>query len=131
MNQSQLYRFPADQAVEVFGNTPGVQDELRKNSGTARDECLRSVVRLVGEGGVPAFLQTRQPALGDRSGAELLQNDPGELLRHLQALESLCEAFDDELVWGPAVERFAKQRKKSQGSRVLDIVDQLDRSGYE
>jgi hypothetical protein len=131
MNQSQLNQFPVDQAVEVFQLTPDAQDELRKNSGTSREECLRLVVGFVGESGVPAFLQARQSALGDRTGAELLHNDSRELLRRLQALEFSSETFDDELVGDPAVERFAKQWKRSQGNRVLDILDGLDRIDHE
>lgn len=35
------------------------------------------------------------------------------------------------LVGDPAVERFARRRKKSQGNQAHDILDELGRSGDE
>jgi hypothetical protein len=97
-----------------------------------RAEVLRIIARIVGDDGVQSFLQCRQPALGDRTGGELLQNDPGELLRRLKRLEAEAQSFDDdELVTDPLVERYARPRKKAQGDRVLDLLDELDRSAHE
>ena len=55
--------------------------------GTTRARCIRKIVCLVGHGGLQSFLRNRQPALDDRSGAELLQNHPQELLVRLAELE--------------------------------------------
>ena len=94
--------------------------------------CLYARTRIVGDDGVQSFLQCRQPALGDRTGGELLQNDPGELLRRLRRLEAEAQSFnDDELVTDPLVERYARPRKKAQGDRVLELLDELDRSAHE
>jgi hypothetical protein len=108
-------------------------DERRTSSpATDRSESLRIISRLVGDAGVQSFLKCRQPALGDRTGGELLQHDPGELLKRLRWLEADRQSFhDDELVADPLVERYAQQRKKSQGDRLLELLDELDRSAHE
>lgn len=63
-----------------------VQDHHRWRTDQAnRREALAIVERLVGT--VEAFLDTPQPDLGDRTGRELLEQDPGELLRRLRELE--------------------------------------------
>jgi hypothetical protein len=99
---------------------------------TERGEALRIIIRMVGDGGVQSFLKSRQPALGDRTGGDLLQNDPCELLKRLRWLEADAQSFhDEELVSDPCVERHAKPLKKSRGNKVLELLDELDRSWHE
>ena len=98
---------------------------------SARDESIRLIARLVGDAGVQSFLRCRQPALGDRTGADLLQNDPSELLRRLRLIADDHVGFNDDLVGDPTVERFARPLKKSKGNRVLALLDELDRSEHE
>lgn len=52
-----------------------------------RRDCLATLRRAVGDGGVEAFLRAPQPALGDRTGAELLESEPKALLERLRELE--------------------------------------------
>lgn len=103
-------------------------DQARKHAHLAntRSDCLRIIMRLVGEGGVPSFLKSQQPALGDRTGAQLLQDDPMELLRRLKWLDAQNDGFDEELVGDPDIEHYGRQRRKSQADRVLDILDELE-----
>lgn len=54
----------------------------------ARKEAKRLIIAEVGPGGFEAFLKARQPALEDRSGAELMNSDPAALLVRLRALEA-------------------------------------------
>lgn len=58
----------------------------------ARRECFRLLNSLIGPATVPQFLKTPQPALGDMTGAQLLQHDPAALLKRLRALEQEMEA---------------------------------------
>jgi hypothetical protein len=47
-------------------------------------------------------------------------------------MDAEAQSFHDEcLVGDPCVERFARPIKKSQGNRVLDLLDELDRSAHE
>jgi hypothetical protein len=109
-----------------------ISDRHRTSEKTDRSECLRIITRLVGDAGAQSFLQCRQPTLGDRTGGELLQNDPDELQRRLRRLEAEAQSFDDdELVTDPLVERYARPRKKAQGDRVLELLNELDRSAHE
>lgn len=48
-------------------------------------ECLREIDRLYGN--VAHFLNSRQPAMGDKTGRELLKISPSELLRRLRLVE--------------------------------------------
>ena len=57
----------------------------RAQDHAARAECVRIIRALVGD--MRPFLNSPQPALGDRTGRELLADDPLELLRRLRALE--------------------------------------------
>lgn len=50
-----------------------------------RLECLRLIERTAGT--VRHFLETPQPAFGDLTGRELLEQQPAELLRRLRQLE--------------------------------------------
>jgi hypothetical protein len=51
----------------------------------------------VGPGGFEAFLQARQPALDDLTGAELLKREPNRLLERLRMLErETVEGIDDD-----------------------------------
>jgi hypothetical protein len=102
------------------------QARNRAHLGSTRNDCLRIIMRLVGEGGVPSFLSSQQPALGDCTGAELLQNDPIELLRCLKWLEAQNDGFDEELVGDPDIKHFGRRRRKSQADRVLEILDELE-----
>ncbi len=56
----------------------------------ARRECYRLLGRLIGHEAIPQFLRTPQPALEDRTGAQLL-TDPAALLTRLKALEKEME----------------------------------------
>lgn len=56
-----------------------------------RKECFRLLGLIIGHEGIPAFLSTPQPALEDRTGAQLLKSDPGALLRRLKMLEKNLE----------------------------------------
>jgi hypothetical protein len=96
------------------------------HQGSTRSDCLRIIIRLVGEGGVASFLKSQQPALGDRTGAQLLQDDPVDLRRRLKWLEAQNDGFDEELVGDPDIEHYSRQRRKSQADRVLDILDELE-----
>ena len=53
----------------------------------ARRECRRALARIIGPDAIPQFLQTSQPALGDRTGQELIDGDPTTLLERLRLLE--------------------------------------------
>lgn len=107
-------------------------DDCRGDEITDRAAALRIITRIAGDGGVQAFLQCSQPALGDRPGGDLLQNAPGELLRHLRWLEAEAQAVHDEgLVADPLIERYGRQRKRSQGNRLLEVLNELDRSAHE
>jgi hypothetical protein len=55
---------------------------------TTRAKCLRMIETHIGPGGVQAFLQSRQPDLDDRSGADLLERSPEQLLERLERLEA-------------------------------------------
>jgi hypothetical protein len=57
----------------------------------ARLECYRLLGRLIGHKAIPQFLKTQQPALEDRTGAQLLETDPASLLMRLQALKKEME----------------------------------------
>jgi len=55
------------------------------------------IIAAVGPGGYEAFLMTRQPALEDRTGEELLRQKPCQLLERLRMLESeKREGINDE-----------------------------------
>jgi hypothetical protein len=102
------------------------QARIRAHLASTRSDCLRIIIRLVGEGGVASFLKSQQPALDDSTGAQLLQNDPVDLLRRLKWLEAQNDGFDEELVGDPDIEHYGRQRRKSQANRVLDILDELE-----
>lgn len=55
---------------------------------TARAQCLRLLTAHLGKNGVRLFLKQRQPGLGFVTGAELLQDNPEELLRQLRQLDA-------------------------------------------
>ena len=61
--------------------------------GVGRKECFRLLGRLIGAEAIPQFLRTRQPALEDKTGAELLQADPAALLKRLKELEKEAEGM--------------------------------------
>ncbi len=107
------------------------QARIRAHLASTRSDCLRIIIRLVGEGGVSSFLSSQQPALGDRTGAQLLQDDPMELLRRMKWLDARNDDFDDELVGDPDIEDFGRQRRKSQADRVLEILDEIGRHGHD
>jgi hypothetical protein len=110
---------------EFTAKDTGHQARKHANLGSARSDCIRIIMRIVGEGGVSSFLTSQQPALGDRTGAQLLQDDPMELLRHLKWLEAQNDGFDEELVGDAGIEHFGRQRRKSQADRVLEILDEI------
>jgi hypothetical protein len=114
---------------EATARATNDQARNRAHLGSTRCDCLRIIMRLVGEGGVPSFLKGQQPALGDRTGAQLLQDDPVDLLGRLKWLEAQNDDFDDELVGDPDIEHFGRRRRKSQADRVLEILDELETGG--
>jgi hypothetical protein len=57
----------------------------------SRREIFKILANLIGQEGIPAFLRTRQPALGDRTGRELLKSDPVGLLERVRMLEKEME----------------------------------------
>lgn len=107
------------------------QAEKHVHLASTRSDCLRIIMRLVGDGGVESFLKCQQPALGDRTGAELLQDDPVDLLRLLKWLENQNDDFDEEQVGDPDIEHHGRQRRQSQANRVLEILDELERERCE
>jgi hypothetical protein len=112
---------------------PGTEHQERKSVilASTRSDCIRMMIRLVGEGGLQSLLKSQQPALGDRTAAELLQHDPMELARRLKLLDAKTDDFDEELVGDPNIEHFGRRRRESQVNRVLAILDELERSGHE
>ena len=58
---------------------------------TARRECTRILKRLIGAEAIPQFMKTPQPALEDKTGAQLLKNEPKRLLERLRILEDEIE----------------------------------------
>lgn len=66
---------------------------MSKPSSTAkaRAKCARILKATLGPGGYRHFLRSRQPALDDRTGAELMKADPIELLKRVMALEKQVE----------------------------------------
>ena len=56
------------------------------NSGRTRARCESLLIASQGEGGMRVFLRQSQPDLGNRTGAELLETDPDDLLRRLEAI---------------------------------------------
>lgn len=57
-----------------------------RNTGRTRSHCLRLLTVHLGEGGMRMFLRQPQPDLGNRTGAELLESDPDDLLHRLKAI---------------------------------------------
>lgn len=52
-----------------------------------RRRCLAILEAQAGRGGMLAFLNTPQPAWDGRTGAEILESSPGELLTRLETLD--------------------------------------------
>jgi hypothetical protein len=91
-----------------------------------REHCLVVINRLQGEDGVAAFLRAPQPALGDRTGGQLLQADPEELLRRLQALEAAHEIRDMEDIYAdPVFDRMPQRRAKKEINRLFETLDKI------
>jgi len=88
-------------------------------------------MRLIGKVGEQSFLIRPQPALGDRTVAQLLQDYPMELPRRPKWLDALNDDFYDELISDPDFEHFGGQHRKSQADRVLEILDELERGSHE
>jgi hypothetical protein len=112
---------------------PDAEHQARKRVilASTRSDCIRMMIRLVGEGGLQSFLKSQQPALGDRTGAELLQHDPMDLLRRLKWLDAKADDFDAELVGDPDIEHFGRRRGELQANRVLAILDELETGGEQ
>ena len=100
---------------------------------SARAEALRHLETKLGAEGVQWFLQTRQPDLDDRTGAELLQTDPAALLARLKRLEieKSLEVIDDELDEHITIDPYdgdpPSKRKDKESARLLAILDNLER----
>ena len=54
----------------------------------ASAKCKQMIVAAVGPGGFEAFLKARQPALDEKTGAELLKSEPSRLLQRLREREN-------------------------------------------
>lgn len=120
MNES-----PLQTALNASRPLPASEGEERQLE-TIRSKCVSKIIAHVGEGGLQAFLRERQPALEDRTGGELLQRDPHELLRRLDELDRI----DDEPEFDPLLaDRPPVRRKKGEADRVLAILDELNRKG--
>lgn len=92
---------------------------------STRRDCIQIITRHAGEGGLQPFLTSQQSALGDRTGAQLLMNDPEELLRRLKWLDVGTAGFDDDLLEDPNIEDFGQQHGKSEADRVFEILDEI------
>lgn len=78
--------------LQTTEDTVGLQDKITVEdheefiqATSDRLECLRIVENMAGT--VAHFLKTRQPGFGDMTGAEILEQQPAELLRRLRQLE--------------------------------------------
>lgn len=105
-------------AVAIRAKKP-LPASTREQVETMRARCINRIIGLVGHGGFQSFLRNRQPALGGLTGAELLQRDPNGLLDRLELL-------DHEDVLADA-ERHLNRRSEKSASRVLEILDELER----
>ena len=85
---------PAEPAL-LTGFKAEFKTEFKIESKTPRSQCLKIIASLVGDAGVQAFMKTSQPDLGDRTGGQMLQDSPSELLRLLRNLEAQNADFDD------------------------------------
>ena len=103
------------------------QARMRALLASTRSNCIRIITRLVGGGGVQAFLKCQQPALSDHTGAQLLQNEPGELLKRLRWLEAEAQSGHDEALSDPICDRIPQAAPKHKIRGVLGILDQLDK----
>ena len=74
---------------------PALLTGFKAESKTPRSECIKAIERLAGPAGFQAFLKTSQPDLGDRTGGQMLQDSPSELLRLLRNLDAQNADFDD------------------------------------
>ncbi len=82
---------PAEPARLTFESKNGIKEKSK----TPRNECIKAIERLAGPAGVQAFLKTSQPDLGDRTGGQMLQDSPSELLQLLRSFEAQNADFDD------------------------------------
>ena len=109
------------------------RNEIKAESKTPRSQCLKIIASLVGDAGIQAFLKTSQPDLGDRTGGQMLQDSPSELLQLLNAREAQND-FDDELIDElTVVDPYAgdppNRRSDKELGRLLDLLDSLDERG--
>jgi hypothetical protein len=68
---------------EIITPRQGRNAEIRRD----RRRCERLLRAHLGEGGFQEFLRNRQPDLGERTGRELLDGHPVELLARLEMME--------------------------------------------
>jgi hypothetical protein len=78
-------------------------------------DALAAIEDKLGRDGTALFLNTPQPGLGGQTGSEALQDDP--------------EAVFDALEADPIFDRLPQRRSSKATSRLLGILDQLNREG--
>jgi hypothetical protein len=78
-------------------------------------DALAAIEGKLGRDGTALFLHTPQPGLGGQTGSEALQGDPEALLDALEA--------------NPIFDRLPQRRSSKATSRLLGILDQLNREG--
>lgn len=78
-------------------------------------DALAPIEDKLGRDAMPHFLNTPQESLGGQTGSEALQDDP--------------EAVFDALEADPLFDRLPERRSSKATSRLLGILDQLNREG--
>ena len=78
-------------------------------------DALAAIEDKLGRDGTALFLNTPQPGLGGQTGSEALQDDP-------EAVANAIEA-------SPLFDRLPQRRSSKATSRLLGILDQLNREG--
>ena len=78
-------------------------------------DALAAIESKLGRDAMPHFLHTPQPGLGGQTGSE--------------ALEHEAEAVFDALEADPLFDRLPQRRSSKATSRLLGILDQLNREG--
>ncbi len=78
-------------------------------------DALAAIEDKLGRDAMPHFLNTPQPGLGGLTGGEALEHDP--------------EAVFDALEADPIFDRLPERRSSKATSRLLGILDQLNREG--
>ena len=103
------------------------EERREKFPNTDRAKCIKAITASIGEGGFREFLRQPQPAFEDRTGAEILERDPEELLRRLHELDrSDLDDLDDVPTVFEDVSGVRHMRKSSEVNRLFTILDELE-----